>query len=314
MRNDSSPSPDVDAATAARRRRGFLLGLGAALIWGGYLGFARAGVVDGLRPEDFVLLRFGVASIVMLPYLVWRGVKDLAGVGWGRGVVMALCAGPFFMLLIPAGFMFAPLAHGAVIPPSSTTVSSMILAAIVLRDRPSPTRILAVGMILAGLVCIAGSGFFAETGRRAWIGDLMFAAAGFLWAIFTVLQMRWRIGPMQATTAIAIVSLVMLLPPYLLWSGFDRLLALPAPMLAAQIVIQGVLAGAVAVVAYSAAAVALGASRAALFPALVPGTAILVGIPMTGEWPTPLQWIGVVIVIAGLATALGLRIRRRAGR
>jgi drug/metabolite transporter (DMT)-like permease len=126
--------------------------------------------------------------------------------------------------------------------------------------------------------------------------------------------MRWKIGPMQATTAIAVVSLAMLLPPYLLWSGFERLLVLPAPMLAAQIVMQGVLAGAVAVVAYSAAVMALGAGRAALFPALVPGTAILIGIPMTGEWPTPLQWVGVVVVIAGLATALGVRLPRRAGR
>src|SRR5690349_12363527 len=110
----------ASTGTAARVRRGVLLGLGAALIWGGYLAFARAGIADGLRPEDFALLRFGVAAIVMLPFLLKSGVASLAGVGWGRAFALSLFAGPLFMLLIPGGYLFAPLPHGAVIPPAST--------------------------------------------------------------------------------------------------------------------------------------------------------------------------------------------------
>jgi len=295
-------------------RRGILLGLGAAMIWGGYIAFARAGVGDGLRPEDFGLLRFGVAAIVMLPYLLKKGVATLAGVGWGRGFVLALFAGPAFMLLIPAGYLYAPLPHGAVIPPSSTVVCSLVMAAVFLGDRPAPARILAVGAILVGLVCIAGSGFFAGKGGLTWLGDLMFFAAGLLWAVFTVFQQRWNVQPMQATTALSTVSLILLLPPFLVWSSFERLLALPPAMLAAQIAIQGVLAGAVAVIAYVTAVTALGASRAAVFPALVPATALVIGIPLTGEWPTALQWIGAAIVTLGLFAALGVRLRRRAPR
>src|SRR5215468_11242457 len=120
----------ASAGGAARVRRGLFLGVGAALIWGGYLAFARAGVAEGLRPEDFALLRFGVSAVIMLPYLLKNGVANLAGVGWRRGLVLALFAGPLFMMLIPAGFLYAPLPHGAVIPPSSTVVCSMLLAAI----------------------------------------------------------------------------------------------------------------------------------------------------------------------------------------
>jgi drug/metabolite transporter (DMT)-like permease len=298
------------AAATAPLRKGLLFGLSAALIWGGYLAFARVGVADGLRPEDFALIRFGVAGLIVLPYVLRTGVATLAGVGWGRGFVFALCAGPLFMLLIPAGYLYAPLAHGAVVPPAATTLCSLILAAVVLRDRPTRARIAAVGMIMAGLVCIAGSGFFAGAGARAWMGDLMFFSAGLLWAIFTVLQQRWKVAPMQATAALSTVSLLLLLPPFLLWSSFDRLLALPPVMLAAQLLIQGVLAGAVAVLAYASAVVLLGASRAAVFPALVPGTATLIGIPLTGEWPTVLQWAGIVVVTLGLATAIGGRLPR----
>jgi drug/metabolite transporter (DMT)-like permease len=294
-------------------RRGLLLGLGAALIWGSYLAFARAGVADGLRPEDFALLRFGVAALVMLPYLLKSGVATLAGVGWGRAFALAIFAGPLFMLLIPGGYLYAPLAHGAVIPPASTVVCSLLTAAVFLGDRPSVSRVVAVGLILIGLVCIAGSGLFAGKGGQTWLGDLMFFSAGLLWALFTVLQQRWNVGPMQATTALSVMSIILLLPPYLVWSSFDRLLALPPAMLAAQIAIQGVLAGAVAVIAYVSAVVALGASRAAVFPAMVPGTAILIGIPLTGEWPTVLQWVGIAVVTLGLLAALGVVRFRRSG-
>ncbi|MNC99656.1 EamA-like transporter family protein [compost metagenome] len=75
--------------------------------------------------------------------------------------------------------------------------------------------------------------------------------------------------------------------------------------------IQGGLSGVLAVVAFAVAVTILGASRAAVFPALVPSAGILVGIPLTGEWPSPLQWVGVALVTVGLIAALGVRVRFR---
>jgi len=300
----------ASAPTRAALRKGVLLGLAAALIWGGYLAYSRLGVMQGLRPDDFAMVRFGVAGLVMLPFLARQGIASMAGIGWWRALVLTACAGPLFMLIVAGGYTLAPLAHGAVIPPSATIVSITILAAIVLGDHPSRGRMAGVAVILIGLACVAGGGLMSGKGEATWLGDLLFAAAGFLWAMFTVLQKRWGVAPMQATAAVSVLSFVLLLPPYLLWSGFERILALPPATLAAQVVIQGLLAGVVAVIAYAAAVVILGASRAALFPALVPATAIVIGIPLTGEWPTVLQWIGIAVVMAGLMAAIGVPLRR----
>jgi drug/metabolite transporter (DMT)-like permease len=305
---------DVQLVAAAPVRNGILLGMAAALIWGGYLAYSRLGVTQGLLPPDFAMLRFGVAGLVMLPYLARRGLFDFAGVGVWRALALTACAGPVFMLIVSGGYVYAPLPHGAVIPPSAMTVSSMLLAALVLRDHPSWTRVAGVGVILAGLACVAGGGLISGKGDLTWLGDILFAIAGFLWAVFTVLQKRWGIDPMQATAAMSVLSLILLLPPFLIWWGFGPILALPPAQLALQIVVQGVLAGVVAVVAFAAAVVVLGASRAALFPALVPGTAMLIGIPLTGEWPTALQWIGIAVVSLGLVAAMGVRLPSLAGR
>ncbi|MCW5770887.1 MAG: DMT family transporter [Rhodospirillaceae bacterium] len=299
------------AASTGRVRNGVLLGLAAALIWGGYLAYSRLGVTQGLKPVDFAFLRFSVAGLVTLPFLLRHGAATMAGVGWRRAFILTLCAGPLFMLIVSGAYQFAPLPHGAVVPPSAMTVMSMVLAARVLGDRPSALRVAGVGIILIGLVCVAGGGFVDGRFPQSWIGDLLFATAGSLWAVFTVLQKRWGIAPMQATAALSVMSLVLLLPPFLVFAGFERLLALPPATLATQVVVQGLLAGVVAVVAFAAAVVILGASRAALFPALVPGTAILVGIPLTGEWPSPLQWIGIVVVMLGLGAAMGVGLPRR---
>lgn len=302
------------AVTASRIRNGFFLGFGAALIWGSYLAYSRLGITQGLEPEDLAMLRFGIAGVIMLPYLMMHGIRTLGGVGWWRALALTACAGPVFMLLMGTAYYYAPLPHGAVVPPSSMTVMTMLLAALVLGERPSATRVFGVGIVIVGLGFVAGGGAAGAAKSTAWIGDLLFVLCGTLWAVFTVLQRRWGIKPMPATAALSVLSLVLLLPPYLMFSSFDRILALPTASLVAQIIIQGGLAGIVAVAAFAGAVLYLGASRASLFPALVPGMAILVGIPLTGEWPNALQWIGIAIVTIGLMASMGvhtLRLRRR---
>ena len=62
--------------------------------------------------------------------------------------------------------------------------------------------------------------------------------------------------------------------------------------------------------AYSRAVMLLGAARAALFPSLVPVLAILIGVPLTGEVPDPVQFAGLALVMAGLLAAIHV-LRRR---
>jgi drug/metabolite transporter (DMT)-like permease len=69
---------------------------------------------------------------------------------------------------------------------------------------------------------------------------------------------------------------------------------------------QGVLSGVVAVICFTRAAEQLGAARAALFSALVPDSAILMGIPIAGEWPDLGQLLGLGLVPLGLLVAMGV--------
>lgn len=286
---------------------GFAWGVAAATIWGGYLAFARAGIVGGLAPLDFALLRYGTAALVAAPFLLRLGLPSLAGIGWRRGLVLTLLAGPPFILLGTLGYRFAPLAHGAVVQPAAVTLGAMLLAVLLLREKVAATRWAGIGVLLLGLLLVSGAGLTGE----AWRGDLAFAAAGLLWAGFTVLSRRWAVGAWPATLVVAVLGGAAALPLWLVFADHGALLAQGAEVIVTQALVQGVLSGVVAVFAFGRAVALLGATRAAIFPALVPGIAVLAGIPVAGEWPVGVQWLGLAVVMAGLPLAMGLLPRKR---
>ena len=119
-------------------------GVGAAACWGVELVTARHGIAIGLSPADLAFHRFMWSGLIMLP-LAWHwGLRDAAGIGWRLGIVMMILGGPGLSILSHAGFILAPLGHGAVIQPSTATLGGLMLATLscasTSRPRASPAR------------------------------------------------------------------------------------------------------------------------------------------------------------------------------
>lgn len=287
----------------SRTRRGWVYGSAAALIWGGYLAVSRQGIAAGLHAADLAFLRYATAGLLLLPWLVGRSPHRLAGIGWTKRIVLALLAGPLFVLAGASGYHFAPLAHGAVIQLGMLTLMGIVLAAVLVGERPGKGRLVGLAVLILGLVVTAGPSLIQGT-STAWIGDLLFALAGSMWALFSVLQRRWSVSPIAATAVVSVLSAVVYSPLYLLREGIASLVDVGPAMIAEQILVQGVLSGVIALFAFSEAVQELGPGRAALFPALAPAVAILLGIPVTGEFPTMPQIVGLIVLTTGLVIAV----------
>ncbi|ALC13115.1 DMT family transporter [Sphingopyxis sp. 113P3] len=290
-------------------RRGSIWGGIAALIWGGFFAYARLGIDAGLNAADFAFLRYGTAGALMLPWLLRRDVRSLGGVGWFRGAVLALLAGPLFVLVSAAGLAFAPLAHGPVIQLGTVTLMGTVLAAAFLDDRVDIARAIGLAVIVAGLAITVGPGLF-DGGSHAWKGDLLFIVAGLMWALFTLLQHRWSADPMATTAAVSVISLAVYAPGYLFIRGPQALIAAGPLMVIEFAVVLGLFSGIVSLFAFGRAVSCLGAARASLFPALAPGVAIVLSVPLTGEIPTLMQVTGLAVLTAGLI----LSVRKRGVR
>jgi len=124
----------------------------------------------------------------------------------------------------------------------------------------------------------------------------LFVAAGGFFATFGILVRLWRVPAMRAAAITSVLSLVGL--PILLFK-FDNMLAAGLLENLLQAVVQGALAGAAATYLFTRAVVLLGASRAVLFPSLVPPFVLLVGFLVLGEVPSISQLAGLAIVVIG---------------
>lgn len=283
--------------------QGVLLGVIAALIWGLYLALARQGVAAGLSQIDIAAFRYGTAGLVLSPWLLF-GWRQVVAIGIKKSLILTLLAGPPFILLGVGGYRFAPLAHGAVIQPATVTVVSIGLAAMFLADRPTKARVIGVSVIILGIAVIAGPGLLNGS-PQALVGDAMFAGAGILWALFTLFSRLWQIPPVAGVAIVSILSGAVMLPVALAVEGIDHYAQLSVMTLTVQPLVQGILTGVVSVIAYTTAVRLIGPARAAIFPALVPASAILTGIPIASEWPNAGQWVGLGLVSLGLLLALG---------
>jgi len=274
---------------------GVACGAGAAFCWA--LGFvaARHGINVGVSPLILALHRYFWPGLALLPFVAANGFRDLGGIGWGRGFVLALFGGLPLALLSYIGYLFVPLGHGAVIQPSCAALGGMLLARLVLKE-PLPSRRVAGALAMVAGLCIIGVEALRTIGAHGVGGDLLFVAAGGFFATFGILVRLWRVPAMRAAAITSVLSLVGL--PILLFK-FDNMLAAGLLENLLQAVVQGALAGAAATYLFTRAVMLLGASRAVLFPSLVPPFVLLVGFLVLGEVPSISQLAGLAIVVIG---------------
>ena len=300
----AAPSEDRPSPLAA----GIAYGLGAALIWGTFIAFSRAGLSQSaLHTPDIAFLRASIAGLVCLPWFIANRKRCMAELSAGRLVIYSLLVGPPFILVGISGFYFAPLAHGAVFLPGTLTIMGVLVAHFVLHEPQARLRFISVAIIAIGFLIIAAPGFVAGN-PKILIGEALFFTAGTFWAVFSVLLKRHGTEPIVAVTSLSVFSMVVYCPLYLVFAGPAIFHEVPVSTLAVQGLIQGLFTGVLAILFYSLSVKKLGAGPAAVFPALVPVAGLLVGIPLTGEWLAPNEWVAVAIIGFGLALSVwGLR-------
>lgn len=285
-----------------RQAQGVALGFLAALSWGVYNVGAEIGQASGFRPADLTLLRYGGAALLMAPllFLARHRLPPLR-----RVAVLALMVGPLFALAFNEGFQRAPLSHAVVIGPGMSMLVANLLDRWTGGQRLGWRRFLGIAVLIGGLLIIASDAPAARAGRGSVLaGDLFFVLSGSLWGVYVFTMGRWKLPAVETTAAIATLATLVYLPVYLWIWGWPAM----APALwAEQFFYQGAVGGCLAFVIFAAAVIRLGAGRAALFSALVPGSAVLLAIPLAGQWPNATQWAGVAVTTLGLMISLDLR-------
>jgi drug/metabolite transporter (DMT)-like permease len=288
--------------TTSEYIRGALYGLAAVSMWAAWVVAVRLGLRTSLKPWDITAIRFAVAGLILLPYLLRKGLAvDRLG-GWGLAAIV-LGGGAPMVLLSYGGLAFAPAAHAASLYTALIPLYVAILAAVVLGEAFTAAKRIGLVLIVVGAFGIVwGAG--GTIGSQQNIGHALFISAGILWACYTVALRKARLDGLHAAAIAAVVSLIAYVPVYAFYFG-TSLFNAPWRDLALQAFVHGVLVAVVSLVFYGRAISLLGASSGSAFAALAPAITAILAIPILGEWPATSDWIAMILISIGVYIASG---------
>jgi drug/metabolite transporter (DMT)-like permease len=290
-----------DARTVTRYTRGALYGLAAVGIWSGGIVAAGLGLRTSLTPWDISALRFGVAGLLLLPLVMSKGIA-LERLGRTGLAAIVLGAGAP-VLLANTGLLFAPAAHSGALFPGVMPLMVALLAAVILREPFTAKKKLGFAMILPGVLAIVWDAG-GMVGSQQNIGHALFLASGLAWACYTVVMRRARLEGLHAPAIGAVGALLLYVPIYSFVAGASLAKAAWEDIVL-QAMVQGLLTNIISYFLYARAVSILGASSGAAFAALCPAMTALMAIPILGEWPSPTDWMAILMISAGVYVVTG---------
>lgn len=284
--------------------RHIALALLVVLVWGLNFVVIHAGLAD-VPPLLFAAIRFAGVCVfaVVVPRPKVR-LRDLAAVG------LLMSAGQF-------GLLYSAMAAGlptgiASLVLQSQALFTVVIAILVLRERPLPVQVAGLAVAFVGLGIVA-------TGRSSatpLLGLLLCVAAAACWGAGNVAARRCAGASGLGLTV---------------WGS----LFVPVPLLAASLLIEGpdaigtalthigpsavwstaytvLLASLVGYTIWNGLLGRYPASSVAPFSLLVPVVGLLAGWVVEGERPTPASFVGGAVLLVGVAVVvLGPRLLRR---
>ncbi|HEX7683440.1 MAG TPA: DMT family transporter [Trinickia sp.] len=284
-------------------RLAVLYGVLAALIWAGQPIVSKFGYHVGITAVDQTFLRYATSGLLLLPFIISRCGRNAFGLGWKRAALLMLAAGPLYSLILIGGLAWAPASHSALIYPALTPIFSALLMKR-LAGRSEHIPLPGLALLVAGVVFIGLANLFHQQAQplvHAWRGDLLFALAALVWAVYLLLVRRWKADPFTVV-GIVQMSAALYVLPYLAWKGVSVFHA-DWRQLALQALYHGVGVSIVAVTLINLAVRALGA-KASMFTALVPPFGVGFAIVLLGEPATLPLLVGTGAIATGLAWSL----------
>lgn len=241
--------------------------------------------------------RMALASLALAPFAVLRRSGRQA---WPRqGVLLAVLGGLSLALDLALWNTSVNMtrAANATLLGNTAPLWVALVAWLLFHERLTPRFWFGLFVTLVGAAAVAGADFLLNL-QFGW-GDLLGLSAGLFYAGYYLCTQRGRehLDPLQYVWATGTVSAVLLL-------AISTAMRLPITGYPAQSYLAFLGAALVTqVLGYVSVAYALGHLPASIVsPSMVgqPLVTALLGIPLLGEWLSPVQWLGGAAVLVGI--------------
>ncbi len=299
-------SGGADGGDGAKPWLGLVCAAVAVTIWAGWIAATRAamvgaGMTERTDPLVLAFCRNVVPAVVLLPLILRRGIVP-RGASAGAVALMTLGWGAPFAFLTATGLMTVPASLFAPLTPGPAPILVALISAAFFGERIPRAVMTGLVLVALSLALIVGEWVVAaDAAALAGVPWLLAASLGL--ATYSVMYRRSGLTPAEATGYVGLWSLPLLLPMALLRPGaFD---GVSAAELGLHLVVQGLLSGLVAAMAYALAIRHLGTVRGSMANAMMPVAAALAGMWLLGERLGTLDWAAIALASLGVAAANG---------
>ena len=284
--------------------RGAVYGIAAASIWGGMYVVSDLALTV-IPPFTLLSMRIALGLLALLPFALRTGrslpdrrqVFSMLGVGV---IGIGISLGAQFI-----GTDLSTAVNGALVT-SASPAFVVLFGLLILRERLSPPRALAILMATAGVLVIldpAGADFGSDT----FVGDVFLAIAALTWGLYSVLVRRLTLGrggPTLVVTVFALLGgLILSLPASLLELSAEHLPPLDAGVVAGVLYL-GLASTALALLLWNRAFALVPATVASLFFFAQPLTGALLAAVFLGQAMTAELALGGGLILAGVAISM----------
>ena len=286
-----------------------------SLLWGGSFFFISV-AVTGLPPFTIMLLRVGLAALVLWPVLAIAGqAVPRSGAVWFALAIMGIFNNVIPQTLIVWGEQYISGGLAAILN-ATTPLFGVIVAHLATADEKI-TRLKFAGLALgfAGVAVMMGPDALVGLGNHLWaqVGILVASLCYGLSGVYGRRFKRMGVSPLATSTGQLTASTVMLLPLALF---IEKPLALPMPSatVIVSVIALAVVSTALAYVIFFRILAVAGATNLLLVTFLIPVSAVLLGWLFMNEQLALRHLAGMAGIAAGLAAIDGRLFRRRRGQ
>jgi drug/metabolite transporter (DMT)-like permease len=289
-------------APSLARGRAFAIALLVVVMvmWGGTYVVTKAGV-DELPPMLFALLRFGVASLLLVPLALLRGgrAKLPRPIPWRTLLLMGLTGVGVYYIGFNLALTYTTASQGALIQSSIPAITT-IMAMVWLGERLSRQRVLGIVLAVVGVLLIVARTSPDASARSPLVGNLLMFGTVLVWGVYTILAKRVAdVDIIAITASVAVIGTIMLVPAALIEAAGK-----PVPAISSaswlRILYLGGLASAAGYLLYGRALRDLDASLVGAFVNLAPVIGVVSGVVILGEAIAPIAIVGGALVLLGV--------------
>ncbi|MHA6575310.1 DMT family transporter [Pseudomonas yamanorum] len=275
------------------------------MIWGGTFVAGRY-LAAGLDPLLAATLRFVLASLALLVFMAVARLRLVrpTSAQLGQLTVLGFFGIFFYNLCFFYGLHYINASRASLIVALNPAVIGLA-SWLLFKERLGSLKLLGIALCLsgAGLVIVSRNPQLLQGTADAWVGDLLIFGCVVGWGVYSLFSrgLNQSLGPLQTVTWSILLGTLMLTITTLLTGQLTvaAVSSIDLPQLLSLLYL-GVLGSALAYIGYYDGLRRIGATRAGVFIALNPLTAVICGALLLGEQLTAPMLLGGAVILLGI--------------